>query len=234
MALRVEMMLDAMHNHGQPLTAERLFSWQAALFPTGYSSLRKITVGRWRNDQDGPMQVVSSPEGRQQVHYQAPPADTVHHEMAQFLEWFNHPPAPDGLLRSAIAHLWFVTIHPFEDGNGRLARAIADLALAQMEGTGQRFYSVSACIQQDRNRYYDVLERTQKGGLEITGWLTWFVDAFSRAVGAAMDQSQAVLRKAEFWRRFGGEPLTARQKSILNRFMDGFEGKQRIGTPLLP
>ncbi len=221
----VEMMLDAMHNHARPLTVERLHGWQAALFPTGYSGLRKITVGHWRTDGDGPMQVVSGPEGRQKVHYQALPATTIDQEMAGFLAWFNQPPALDGLLRSAIAHLWFVTIHPFEDGNGRLARAIADLALAQMEGTGQRFYSVSARIQQDRNRYYEVLERTQKGDLEITGWLTWFVEAFSHAVDAAMDQNQAVLRKAVFWQRFGEEPLTARQKSILNRFMDGFEGK---------
>ncbi|MBF0448985.1 MAG: Fic family protein [Magnetococcales bacterium] len=221
----VEMMLDAMQHHEQPLTAERLFGWQAALFPTGYSGMRKIEVGNWRTDTDGAMQVVSGAEGRQKIHYQAPPAKVIKSEIAQFLSWFNAPPSMDGLLRSGIAHLWFVTLHPFEDGNGRLARAIADLALAQMETTGQRFYSVSSRIQQDRKRYYDVLEQTQKGGLDITGWLTWFVESFSLAVDTAQDQSRSVLRKAEFWQKFGEEPLTARQKNILNRFMDGFEGK---------
>ncbi|MBF0371109.1 MAG: Fic family protein [Magnetococcales bacterium] len=221
----VEMMLDAMHRHGQPLSVERLFGWQAALFPTGYSGLGKITVGAWRDDQDGPMQVVSGPVGRQRVHYQAPPAQVIAAEMAEFLTWFNHSPPLDGLLRSGIAHLWFVTLHPFEDGNGRLARAMADLALAQMEGTGQRFYSVSAQIQRDRKRYYEVLEQTQKGGVEITDWLMWFIATFNQAMDAALDQSRSVLRKAAFWQQFQNEPLTARQKAILNRFMDGFEGK---------
>jgi Fic family protein len=220
----VEMMLDVMHNHASPLTAERLFSWHGALFPTGYSGLRKIIVGDWRNDRDGPMQVVSGPLGRQKVHYEALPAKRLKAEMKRFLAWFNQPPPMDGLLRSGIAHLWFVTIHPFEDGNGRIARAIADLALAQMEGTGQRFYSVSAQIQSMRNRYYEVLERTQKGSLDITRWLTWFVECFNCAIDAAEAKSCSVLRKAEFWQLFADEPLTARQKTILNRFMDGFEG----------
>ncbi|MEO5337324.1 MAG: Fic family protein [Magnetospirillum sp. WYHS-4] len=220
----VEMMLDAMHNHANPLTAERLFAWHAALFPTGCSGLRKIIVGDWRNDRDGPMQVVSGPLGRQKVHYEAPPAKRLKTEMKRFLAWFNEPPPMDGLLRSGIAHLWFVTIHPFEDGNGRIARAIADLALAQMEGTGQRFYSVSARIQSMRNRYYEVLERTQKGSLEISSWLSWFVDCFGEAIDAAEKNSRSVLHKAELWQRFAEESLTARQKTILNRFMDGFEG----------
>jgi Fic family protein len=221
----VEMMTDAMRNHAKPLTAQRLFGWHAALFPTGYSGLRKITIGKWRTDKDGPMQVVSGPEGRQRVHYEAPPAISLGAEMRRFLAWFNDPPEMDGLLRSAIAHLWFVTIHPFDDGNGRIARAIADLALAQMEGSGQRFYSVSAQIRAERNRYYEVLERTQKGELDITEWLTWFVVCFTRAVDAAEGKSQAVLHKAKFWQRFAAEPLSARQKTILNRFLDGFEGK---------
>jgi Fic family protein len=170
------------------------------------------------------MQVVSGPEGRQRVHYEAPPAKRLKAEMNRFLAWFNEPPELDGLLRSSIAHLWFVTIHPFDDGNGRIARAIADLALAQMEGSGQRFYSVSAQIRHERRRYYEVLERTQKGGPDITGWLTWFVVCFGRAIDAAEQKSRSVLQKAEFWQRFAHEPLSARQKTILNRFMDGFEG----------
>jgi len=220
----VEMTLDAMNDPASSLTAERLFSWHAALFPTGYSGLRRITVGGWRTDNDGPMQVVSGPEGRQKVHYEAPPAKNLPSEMTRFIAWFNDKPPMDGLLRSGLAHLWFVTIHPFEDGNGRIARAIADLALAQMEGTGQRFYSVSAQIRLMRNRYYEVLERTQKGTLDITEWLTWFVDCFDSAIDIAAEKSRAVLRKAEFWRRFAEEPLSARQKAIVNRFMDGFAG----------
>jgi Fic family protein len=220
----VEMMLDAMRNHAEPLKSERLFGWHAALFPTGYSGLRKITVGDWRTGGEDPMQVVSGPEGRRTVHYEAPSASLVPTEMERFLVWFNGPPPMDGLLRSGVAHLWVVTIHPFDDGNGRIARAIADLALAQMEGMGQRFYSVSARIQRERARYYEVLERTQKGTLDITEWLAWFVVCFGRAIDFAEEESRAVLRKAEFWRRFAEEPLSARQKAILNRFLDGFEG----------
>lgn len=220
----VEIMLDAMRNHGPALTRARLFGWHAAMFPTGHSGLHKITVGDWRTDSEGPMQVVSGPIGRQKVHYQAPPAARLPAEMERFLAWFNEPPAMDGLLLSGVAHLWFVTIHPFDDGNGRIARAIADLALARMEGTGHRFYSVSAQIQRERDRYYGVLERTQKGTLDITEWLSWFVACFDRAIETAEEQSRSVLRKAEFWQRFAEEPLSARQKTILNRFLDGFEG----------
>jgi Fic family protein len=220
----VEMMLDAMHNHDAPLTAERLYGWHAALFPTGYSGLHRISVGAWRTDSEGPMQVVSGPIGRQKVHYQAPPASQVSAEMERFLAWFSDTPQMDGLLRSAIAHLWFVTIHPFDDGNGRIARAVADLALAQMEGTGQRFYSMSAQIQRERARYYEVLERTQKGTLDITDWLTWFLVCFGRAIEGADSESQSVLRKAEFWRRFAAEPLSGRQKDVLNRYLDGLKG----------
>lgn len=220
----VEMMLDAMHNHRAPLTRERLFGWHGALFPTGYSGLQKIAVGAWRTDHDGPMQVVSGPVGRQKVHFQAPPADQVAQEMERFLAWFNDTPAMDGLVRSAIAHLWFVTIHPFEDGNGRMARAVADLAIAQMEGSGQRFYSMSARIQRERARYYEMLERTQKSSLDVTLWLAWFLECFGRAIDDAEADSTGVLRKADFWRRAAHEPLSARQKDVLNRFLDGFEG----------
>jgi Fic family protein len=220
----VEMMMDAMQNHAGPLTEKRLFAWHAALFPTGHSGMRKIVVGGWRDDHDGPMQVVSGPLGRQKVHYEAPPANRIKTEMKRFLAWFNESDSMDGLLRSAIAHLWFVTLHPFEDGNGRIARAIADLVLARTEGTGQRFYSVSAQIQRERSRYYEVLEWTQKGSLDVTRWLVWFMSCFSHAVDAAEEKSRGVLRKAEFWQRFAQEPLSVRQKTILNRFMDGFEG----------
>lgn len=221
----VEMMLDAMHHHAIPLDEERLFGWHASLFPTGYSGLTRITVGGWRTDEAGPMQVVSGPIGRQKVHYEAPPASRVPAEMARFLAWFNGPPPMDGLLCSSIAHLWLVTIHPFDDGNGRIARAVADLALARMEGTGQRFYSLSAEIQRQRAGYYEMLERTQKGSLDITAWLAWFVACFGRAIEGAEVESRSVLRKAEFWRRFAEEPLSARQKAVLNRFLDGFAGK---------
>lgn len=220
----VEMMLDAMQKHATPLRPVRLFGWHASLFPTGYSGLTRISVGNWRTDSEGPMQVVSGPIGRRRVHYEAPPASRVPAEMEQFLDWFNDPPQMDGLLRSAIAHLWFVTIHPFDDGNGRIARAVADLALAQMEGTGQRFYSVSAQIQRERKRYYEVLEKTQKGSLDITEWLSWFAVCFGRAMDRTEAEGHSVLSKAEFWRRFAQEPLSARQKTVLNRFLDGFEG----------
>lgn len=220
----VEVMLDAMQKHAAPLSAERLFGWHASLFPTGYSGLARISVGNWRTDSEGPMQVVSGPIGRRRVHYEAPPAPRVAAEMDRFLDWFNHPPPMDGVLRSAVAHLWFVTIHPFDDGNGRIARAVADLALAQMEKTGQRFYSVSAQIQRERKRYYDVLEKTQKGPLDITEWLSWFVVCFGRAMDRTEAEGRSVLSKAEFWRRFAEEPLSARQKTVLNRFLDGFEG----------
>lgn len=220
----VEMMLDAQHNHALALTAQRLVGWHASLFPAGHPDSRRITVGGWRTDKSGPMQVVSGPVGRQTVHYQAPPAARVPVEMARFLAWFGQPPPLDGLVRSGLAHLWFVTIHPFDDGNGRIARAIADLALAQMEGIGQRFYSVSAQIQSERAMYYQVLEHTQKGSPDVTLWLSWFVDCFGRAVKMAEEQSRSVLRKAELWQRIAAEPLSARQKAVVNRFLDGFEG----------
>jgi Fic family protein len=221
----VDMMLDATENYDALLTPERLFGWQAALFPTGYSGLHKVKTGAWRDDADGPMQVVSGPIGRQRVHYQAPPAAHLDAEMQAFLAWFNRRSEPEGLLRAGLAHLWFVTIHPFEDGNGRIARAIADQALAQSEGAGQRFYSMSSQIRKERSRYYEMLERTQKGGLDVTDWLTWFLGCFSRAVVGAEATCASVLRKADFWQRYAREPLTERQRTVLNRFMDGFEGK---------
>jgi Fic family protein len=220
----VEMMLDATRNFDLPLTAERLFGWQAALFPTGYSGLAKIRIGGWRDDADGPMQVVSGAIGREHVHYQAPPAPRVPQDMAAFLDWFASPPETDGLLRAGLAHLWFVTIHPFEDGNGRIARAIADQALAQSEGSPQRFYSMSSQIRRERADYYAILERTQKGGPDITEWLQWFLACFTRALAGAEASSAGVMRKAEFWRTHARIAMSERQRAILNRYLDGFEG----------
>jgi len=221
----VEVMLDATGNFKNELTAERLLAWQAALFPTGYSGLHKIKTGAWRDDSDRPMQVVSGPVGRQRVHYEAPPADSVDAEMARFLEWFNKRTGPEGLLRAGLAHLWFVTIHPFEDGNGRIARAIADKALAQSEDSGQRFYSMSSQIRKNRAAYYDTLERTQKGSLDVTDWLVWFLECFARAIDGAEEVCAHVLRKADFWQRYAREAFTDRQKKVLNRYLDGLEDK---------
>ncbi len=221
----VEMMLDATENHGTLLTPERLYGWQAALFPTGYSGMHKVKTGGWRDDAEGPMQVVSGPIGRQRVHYQAPPAQQLDGEMQAFLEWFNRRDEPEGLLRAGLAHLWFVTIHPFEDGNGRVARAVADQALAQSEDSGQRFYSMSSQIRKERSDYYNMLERSQKGALDVTDWLVWFLHCFSRAIDGAEATCADVLRKADFWRRHAREPFTKRQKAVLNRFLDGFEGQ---------
>ena len=221
----VEMMLDATENYEALLTPERLFGWQAALFPTGYSGMYRVKTGAWRDDAEGPMQVVSGPIGRQRVHCQAPPAPRLDAEMQAFLEWFRLQDGPEGLLRAGLAHLWFVTIHPFGDGNGRIARAIADQALAQSEESGQRFYSMSSQIRKERSSYYDALESAQKGTLNVTDWLVWFLNCFSRAIDGAESACADVLRKAGFWQRYAREPFTKRQKAVLNRFLDGFEGK---------
>ena len=220
----VEMMLDATGNFRSPLTVERLFGWQASLFPTGWSGMRRIRTGAWRDDAQGPMQVVSGPIHRSRIHYQAPPATVIEAEIGAFLDWFNRDNGPEGLLRAGLAHLWFVTIHPFEDGNGRVARAVTDLALAQSEGMGQRFYSMSSRIRKERSAYYDLLERSQKSPLDVTDWLVWFVECFSRAIDDAPEVCADVLRKAEFWRRHANGALTGRQRTVLNRFLDGLEG----------
>lgn len=221
----VEMMLDATQEYRAPLTAQRLFDWHAALFPTGRSGMRRITVGAWRETNADPMQVVSGPVGRERVHYEAPPAEKLKHETEAFLGWFNQEEPIDEVLKAAIAHLWFVTIHPFEDGNGRIARAIADMALARSENSPQRFYSMSAQIHMERNAYYDVLEATQKGDLDITNWLEWFLGCLSRAFDGAETILGSVLKKARFWERHGGEEFNERQRKVLNRLLDGFEGK---------
>lgn len=221
----VEMMLDATGNYAQPLDAERLFGWHAALFPTGRSGMRKIIVGNWRDDREGPMQVVSGPISKQKIHYEAPPAKRVPDEVDQFLAWFSAPGDLDPLQIAGLAHLWFVTIHPFEDGNGRIARAIADMALARSEQTGQRFYSMSAQIRRERRDYYTMLERTQKGTLDVTGWQDWFLGCLGRAIEGADGMLGAVMGKARFWQRFAAESFNERQIKVLNRLLDGFEGK---------
>lgn len=221
----VEMVLDAAQNYGRPLTKQRLFNWHAALFPTGRSGMSKIATGAWRKDKSGPMQVVSGPIGRERVHYQAPAAPRVEPDMREFLHWFNRNDAMDLVLKAGIAHLWFVTIHPFEDGNGRIARAIADLMLARSEDSAQRFYSMSAQIREERADYYAILEATQKGNLDITHWLDWFLGCLGRAIDGAAAISAAVLRKARFWERHAGVSFNERQRAMLNKLLNGFEGK---------
>lgn len=221
----VEMMLDATQNFNEPLTKNRLFRWHTALFPTDRSGLSRIRVGAWRNDSQGPMQVISGPIGHERVHYQAPPASQLEQEMDCFLRWFNSRVAVDPILKAGIAHLWFVTVHPFEDGNGRISRAIADLLLARCEQSSQRFYSLSKQIQRERKAYYDLLEHTQKGGLEITPWLVWFLECMARAIENAQAIVEATLYKARFWESIVGLSLNPRQHAVLKRLLDGIEGK---------
>ncbi len=221
----VEMMLDATSNYAEALTEDRLFAWHASLFPTGRSGMSKIRAGNWRDDSSGPMQVVSGPVGREKVHYEAPPADRIPDETAKFLRWFEQPGEIDPLLIAGLAHLWFVTIHPFDDGNGRIARAIADMALARSEKTDQRFYSMSAQIRHAHKSYYDTLEWTQKGKLDVTRWQNWFLTCLLGAIEEAHETLAAVLGKAHFWERFAKEPLNERQVKMLNRLLDGFKGK---------
>ena len=220
----VEMMLDATSNYADTLTEERLFAWHASLFPTGRSGMSIIRIGDWRDAGSGPLQVISGPVGREKIHYEAPPADRVADEMAKFLRWFEQPGDIDPLLIAGLAHLWFVTIHPFDDGNGRIARAIADMALARSEKTGQRFYSMSAQIRREHKGYYDTLESTQKGELDVTRWQDWFLNCLLGAIEGARETLATVLDKARFWERFAKEPLNERQIKILNRLLDGFEG----------
>ena len=221
----VEMVLDATANCDALVTKERLFSWHAALFPTGYSGLAKINVGDWRDDANGPMQVVSGPIGRQKVHFQAPPADHLQEETSNFLDWVNDASKEPPLIKAGLGHLWFVTLHPFDDGNGRIARAIGDLLLARADGMPQRFYSLSAQIQRERKAYYDMLERTQKGSLDVTDWLAWFLATLHRSVDEAQNTLDTVLTKARFWQHFAGTPMNERQVKLINKLLDGFDGK---------
>jgi Fic family protein len=221
----VEMMVDATQKFDLPLTADRLFGWHASLFPAGLSGLRKIEVGRWRSDKTGPMQVTSGNDNRERVHFEAPAAGRLDVEMGRFLKWFNDNSGLDPVIEAAIVHLWFVTIHPFEDGNGRIARAIADMALARSEQTPWRFYSMSSQIRLERKAYYDILEATQKGGLDVTAWLDWFLGCLDRAFDSAEVMLAAVLGKARFWEANAEAKLNDRQRTIVNRLLDGFEGK---------
>jgi Fic family protein len=220
----VEMMLDATRNFQTPLTKERLFDWHASLFPTGRRGMGRLTVGAWRTGESGPMQVVSGPMGREKVHFEAPQADRLESEMARFIEWFNAPTLIDPVLRAGIAHLWFVTIHPFEDGNGRIARAIADMALARADGTTDRFYSMSSQIAAEWKDYYLRLETAQRGDMDITRWLFWFLDCLDRAIDGAEGTLGAVLYKARLWQRINRHPVNDRQRLVINRMLNGFKG----------
>ena len=222
----VEMMLDATQKYAEPLTAERLFGWHASLFPTGRSGMRRIAVGAWRPADIGAMQVVSGPIGRERIHFEAPMADRLGREVRAFLDWFEAANGIDPVLKAGIAHFWFVTLHPFEDGNGRISRAIADLALARAEGTMERFYSMSTQIEAEKKRYYRNLEHSQKGGVDITFWLEWFLGCLGRAVAGAEAGLAGVLRKAKIWERINNQsPINERQRKVINQLLDGFEGK---------
>ncbi len=222
----VEMLLDATQQYQQPLTAERLFGWHAALFPTGRSGMYKIAVAAWRaHKKDDPMQVVSGAMGKQKIHFVAPDADRLDEEMRQFISWYNEDMQMDPVIKAAVAHLWLVTIHPFDDGNGRIARAVADMQLSRADHSALRFYSMSAQIRRERNAYYEILESTQKGSMDISNWISWFLHCLDRALEASSETLSAVLKKAKFWEKNAAVTLNQRQRLILNKLLDGFEGK---------
>lgn len=222
----VEMMLDATQHYRTDLTEERLLSWHAALFPTGRSGMRKIVAGAWRDNlKNDLMQVVSGPLGRESVHFQAPDADLIPDEMSAFIKWFNEDNKLDPVLKAALAHLWFVTIHPFEDGNGRIARAITDLQLARSEDSPQRFYSMSAQIRKERNAYYSILEETQKGSMNVTAWIIWFLSCLGRSLESTKEILAVILKKAKFWEEHRTVSLNERQRFMISKLIDGLEGK---------
>lgn len=221
----VEMMLDATQNCSAPITAERLFDWHAALFPTGRSGMYRITVADWRTDSTGPMQVVSGAMGKEKIHFQAPDAHFLDSEMERFLTWFNSEQELDMVLKAAIAHWWFITIHPFDDGNGRITRALTDMLLARSDRSSQRFYSMSAQIRIERKQYYAILEKTQKGDLDITEWVSWFLSCLINALRSTDSVLNRVLLKSDFWNRHAKTALNERQTKVLNRVLDGFDGK---------
>ena len=219
------MMLDATQQFSKTLTKDRLFDWHAAMFPTGRSGMNKITVGGWRTIDAGPMQVVSGPMGKERIHFEAPSADRLEKEMRAFLVWFEGSHDVDPVIKAGIAHLWFVTIHPFEDGNGRMARAIGDMALARADDTQDRFYSLSSQIEAERKHYYDQLEKQQRATPDITVWLSWFLDCLGRAIANAEMTLGNVLFKAQLWDAFNQKPVNERQRLIINRMLeDDFEG----------
>ena len=221
----VEMMLDATQNYSKPLTKDRLFGWQSALFPSGRSGMYKIAVGKFRDNEKGPMQVVSGAMGKERVHYEAPNAERLEKEMKFFLKWFNAKDSMDAVIKSAIAHFWFVTIHPFDDGNGRIARAIADMQLAKADEDKHRFYSMSAQIRVGRKMYYDILEKSQKGTLDITTWMHWYLQCLDKALNATDEVLQRVLNKTKFWDMHTQTPINERQRLLINKLFDGFDGK---------
>ena len=220
----VELMLDATQHYGQPLSAERLFGWHASLFPAGRSGMHRITVGGWRDDRTAPMQVVSGPVGRERVHFEAPAAGRLDEEMRRFVEWFNGDTTTEPVLKAALAHLWFVTIHPFDDGNGRIARAIADMSLARSEGSTRRFYSMSAQIREERSEYYRILEQAQRGTMDVTAWMEWFLDCLTRAIEGAQTALSGVIDRARHWEKLRDVPLNERQRLVIGKLLDGFEG----------
>ena len=221
----VDMMLDATLKYKDPLTKDRMCGWHAALFPTGRSGMNKITVGEWRGDEHGPMQVVSGPMGKEKVHYTAPEAPRLEEEMNRFIEWFNTDISTEPVVKSAIAHLWFVSIHPFDDGNGRIARAIADTQLARADRTNQRFYSMSAQLMKSKQGYYDVLESTQKGSMDVSQWLVWYFERLTEALEACAETLSKILIKAKFWEEHKTTQLNERQVKMINKLQGDFVGK---------
>lgn len=221
----VDLLLDAIQNYQLDLTIERLFDWHYSLFPTGRSGMYKIVVGNWRDDATGPMQVVSGAMGKEKVHFQAPAADKIPLEIEQFLVWLNSENGLDPVLKSGIAHLWFVTIHPFEDGNGRITRAITEMLLTRSDGLPKRFYSMSSEIRKQRKMYYEILESTQKGDLDITTWLVWFLECLEKALLGSVELIEKVLYKHHFWLAHRDKNLNERQRKMLNKLLDNFEGK---------
>ncbi|HUW06737.1 MAG TPA: Fic family protein [Williamwhitmania sp.] len=220
----VEMMLDATQSFNQPLTKERLFNWHCSLFPSGRSGMYKIIVGNWRDDSTGPMQVVSGALGKEKVHYQAPSATNLGKEMNSFLEWVNSNNIQEPVIKAGIAHLWFVSLHPFEDGNGRIARAITDMLLARADGIPQRFYSMSSQIRAERKGYYGILEKTQKGSLDITKWLNWFLSCLQNALDSSNSELEKVIYKHKFWNKNSSKLQNKRQELLLTKLLDGFDG----------
>jgi Fic family protein len=221
----VEMMLDATQNYKKALTTDRLFGWHSTLFPAGRSGMYKIIVGNWRDDSTGPMQVVSGALGKEKVHFEAPPAKEIRNEMKSFLSWFNKVTDQDLILKSAIAHLWFITIHPFEDGNGRIARALSEMLLTRSDDTPQRFYSMSSQIGAERKNYYNILEKTQKGTLDITEWLVWYLKCLEDALKSSDIILSKVLYKHRFWIKYSSETLNSRQILLINKLLDNLIGQ---------
>lgn len=221
----VDMLVDATQNYQLPLTRQRLFNWHAALFPTGRSGMFEIVVGDWRKDSTGPMQVISGALGKEKVHFEAPASSTIDLEITNFLNWYNSNDTIEPLIKAALAHLWFITIHPFEDGNGRISRAISDMLLARADGIPQRYYSMSSQIRKDRKSYYNTLEKVQQGSLDVTKWITWFLECLLNSVKSSETTLNKVIYKHHFWNTYAKQVNNDRQKKMLNKLLDGFEGK---------